>query len=389
MARPCALGLAAALVLAGPAAGIERRTLVVPRDYGTIQEAVDEAEPGDTVLIKPGVYHESVIVSSPGITIAGVDRFRTVLHGRDRLNNGISVQSASGVKVLNLTVRNYTANGVFFNDSDGYEMARIDSIKNRVYGLYAFDSYRGVIRDSFAWGSGDAGIYIGQCFDCRALITSVHAERNHFGYSGTNATGVTIEDSVWVRNGVGLFPNTLPYESEGPNRGTVIRGNLIASNNYDTVPAAGFTTIFGAPFGSGIWLYGVQNNVVEGNTLRDHERYGVVLSHAVESASAPVMNRVVDNSFSGSGMYPIAWDGSGYGNCFAGNELDAETGPPALQTLYACGTPVPLPGVPFAPVAADVLVATYLGPQTRRQDDDVPEPRRPRCQRGAPGCHRP
>src|SRR5690606_9836600 len=41
----------------------------VPDDYPTIQAAVDGADPGDLVLIGPGVYREEVQVSVPGITL--------------------------------------------------------------------------------------------------------------------------------------------------------------------------------------------------------------------------------------------------------------------------------------------------------------------------------
>ncbi len=40
-------------------------TVRVPADYPTVQEAVDHAEPGGMVLIAPGVYHESVVVTTP------------------------------------------------------------------------------------------------------------------------------------------------------------------------------------------------------------------------------------------------------------------------------------------------------------------------------------
>lgn len=36
--------------------------LVVPRDFPTIQSAVDAATPGSTILIKPGTYTEELVI---------------------------------------------------------------------------------------------------------------------------------------------------------------------------------------------------------------------------------------------------------------------------------------------------------------------------------------
>lgn len=40
-------------------------------DYTSIQEAVDSAKEGDTILIKEGIYNERVTVTTPGLTIMG------------------------------------------------------------------------------------------------------------------------------------------------------------------------------------------------------------------------------------------------------------------------------------------------------------------------------
>ena len=42
----------------------------VPRDYATIQEAVDAADPGDTISIQPGAYSEAVSIDKD-ITLTG------------------------------------------------------------------------------------------------------------------------------------------------------------------------------------------------------------------------------------------------------------------------------------------------------------------------------
>lgn len=47
----------AMICAAGP---IRAATLHVPKDYKTIQTAIDAAKPGDTVLVEPGVYREQV-----------------------------------------------------------------------------------------------------------------------------------------------------------------------------------------------------------------------------------------------------------------------------------------------------------------------------------------
>ena len=369
----------------------DRPVLVVPNEFPTIQKAVDVAKPGSTIKIRPGVYRESVAVKTPRLVIRGVDRFRTVLHGGDKKPNGFIVDGANNVRITNLTVRNFTGNGIFFNNVNGYRADHIDAIKNRTYGLYAFNSYNGVFRNSFGWGSGDSAFYIGQCLGCGGLIENVVSRYNFLGYSGTNASGVVIRKSVFKDNGAGVVPNTLPTEDLAPNRGTLIYNNVITNNNYKTIPEKGFSEFVSIPFGTGVWLAGTMNNKVLDNVITDHNSYGVLVTESIHPDSLPMNNQVLSNVVRNSDFdedgygYDLAWTGEGADNCFTGNDIKGPTGPPDIQTLYACANR-PFTGVPFPVVTAHVS-ASLCCPQTREQKEP-PEPNRPSCQRGRPGCRR-
>ena len=106
----------------------------VPEDHPTIQNAVDAADPGDLVLIGPGVYKEAVSVTTPGLVIRGTDRNEVILDGELTRENGFAV-TADGVAIENITARGYTVNGFFWNGVTGYRGSYLTAIDDWVYGL--------------------------------------------------------------------------------------------------------------------------------------------------------------------------------------------------------------------------------------------------------------
>ena len=60
------------------------KTIVVPTDYPTIQQAIDSANNGDTILVKKGYYPETLIVNK-SISIVGEDRNLTIIDGQKKL----------------------------------------------------------------------------------------------------------------------------------------------------------------------------------------------------------------------------------------------------------------------------------------------------------------
>lgn len=327
------------------------RTLAVPADYETISDAVAAAEPGDLVLVSPGVYTETVTVEVEDLVIRGTDRNEVIIDGEFERENGIIVFS-DGVAVENLTARNHVANGVFFTGDygkgvtlEGYRASYVTAHNNGLYGVYAFNATKGVFEHSYGSGHPDSAFYVGQCNPCDAVLTDLVAERNMLGYSGTNSTGVTIVDSVWRENRSGMVPSSLFSEALYPNSGTAIVGNLVVDNNSTEAPDS---ESFGFAYGTGIVLAGASNIVVERNLVRGHVLAGIAITDLPASENpdtgedetfVPEDNVVRDNVVSENtydlGYVTVEQASRLFGNCFEGNE-PTTTFPEGLEDLAPC-----------------------------------------------------
>ena len=72
----------------------------------TIQGKVDEAQPGDTIMIAAGTCNENVVVNKDGITLAGAGQDSTVIDGDNIDASGILVKGQQNVTIKDLTVQN-------------------------------------------------------------------------------------------------------------------------------------------------------------------------------------------------------------------------------------------------------------------------------------------
>lgn len=315
------------------------RTISVPKDVKRIQSAVDRAPPGSLILVAPGVYRESVTVTTDRLVIRGLDRNRVILDGGFKLDNGIKVLGADGVAVENMTARNFTTNGFFWTGSKGYRGSFLTSRRTGYYGIYAFDSTDGIFEHLYGAGSSDAAVYIGQCFPCNALVTDVIGEYNGLGFSGTNAGGnMVIMNSVWRSNRVGIMPNSGDGELNPPQRQLAVVGNLVYGNNNGRTPARDTALRYQ---GNGILVAGGNDDLVRHNRVFDHDIAGIgVVPFPDKTVWLPNRNRVLDNVVSDSREADLVWSG-GEGNCFAGNRFITSKPSNIERALPCVGTPVP------------------------------------------------
>ena len=299
-----------------------------------------------------------------------------ILDGNFELDNGVRVLGASGVAVENLTAQNYTNNGLFWTAVDGYRASYITAYRNGDYGVYTFDSVNGLFEHSYASGSPDAGFYIGQCFECNAVMDDVIAEYNGLGYSGTTSGGnLYIINSRFNNNRAGINTNSATYELCYPQRQTTIVGNLVYDNNQADTPAIDDAIL---AMNNGILVEGGIGNVIERNLVYGHDKVGIGLipfaefePNDVEPSSdmwdkpcsetrdlpladpadieaifwKPMNNRVVGNVTEDNGVADIALsalnsdlsvvDPTTLGNCFSDN-VHTTSAPADLEGIVPC-----------------------------------------------------
>jgi parallel beta-helix repeat protein len=363
------LALVVALVaLAAPARAAACRTIAVA---GSIQAALAEAQPCDWILVPPGTYRESLVVTTPNVHLRGLNRNTVVLDGRHRAAaNGIEIR-ASGVTVENMTVRNFDGQAgtggrqVWWNGTAspsgvhgwrGRYLTTYDTGLAGSFGLAASNAFAGAWDHVYASGFADAGLSLAGCRDCRVTVTHAFAERNAVGLSAVNAGGhLVVQDSVLARNSTGLAASSratvdLPAPQLGicaagssatapaslastrVARCTIFRRNRIESN--DNLAAPFDPEAAPLPWGTGIVLGGSYGDSVANNIVTGNANFGVLLHELADpSTDAPdaaffasTGNRVARNVVRGS-RWDLALEGGllgatqSVGNCVSANLL--------------------------------------------------------------------
>ncbi len=274
-----------------------------------------------------------------------------VFDGEDIRPNAIEVL-ADGVNLENMSAHNFTANGFYWDEVEGFAGRYLTVWNVGLYGIYAISSRSGIMEQSYVSGAADAAFYIGECQPCDATIRNVTATLSAVGYSGTNAGGnLVVEDSRWLLNSVGILPNSFEVGLEPPpQRDATFRRNEVVGSGTVVTPR---TTPLGGYHGVGIGIAGGQANLVEGNDVRGSTRYGIAVFTAIDRTSSwiPGRNTVAGNKVSDSGIADLALaGGTGIDNCFRDNQV-ATSLPAGLEG--GCASP----GTTDPQVEADLVRA--------------------------------
>ena len=342
-----AVHLARAERVARPAPERAPRTITVGA-AGSIQAAVDQARPGDTIEIEPGTYRQSVLVDVDRITLRGLVKHgqRAILDGEGELTDAV-IASGHGFTIEGLALRNYTSNGITVQGATGVAFRDLVVDNTGLYGVYPVECRDVRVERVVVTGARDAAIYVGQSADIVVRDNEVH----------DNVTGIEIENSVNAlvegnhahENTGGILVFLLPNNPSKVGSDTRVVNNRVIANNHPNFgdPSAIVSRV---PPGTGVFIMAADRTEVTGNEVRGNDSLGIAVvsltgvlppGTSFDVGVIPEGNWIHGNTLAGNGRNPapaikamagrgvdLLWDGSGWDNAW--RQPGATAFPPLL-----------------------------------------------------------
>jgi nitrous oxidase accessory protein len=284
-------------------------TIIVPDDYPTIQEAVNAAHQGDTVLVRSGTYRENVVVNK-SISLTGESPANTKV-------NGGSTAPALHITAGNTIVSGFTIqNGVYtvFVDRCSSNIIEKNVFQGGFDGIFFWHSDNNTVdKDEFS-GTFDYGVLLGgYCSD--STVRDNIVEHTWYGIGLWDSSSNTVYNNTIENTGSGAAPSgfepagILVYDHSKDNK---IIGNRLSNNDWNGIAV----------------VLNSAGNVISDNTVSSSYYYGVW----VENSSGNFFNH---NLFNNQKQFYIenagnTWDdsypsGGNYWSDYTG--VDVKKGP--------------------------------------------------------------
>lgn len=260
-------------------AGAPNTITITVEAGGSIQEAVKTAEPGTTIVIKPGTYNETVYIDKDNIRLIGliVKGERPRLDGLGKLNDAI-LYSGNNIVVENLSITGYKGNGIMGQAGNNFEIRNNVIADTGVYGIFPQLGKNGVVEHNVVSGIEDAAIYIGMSDNIQVSHNDVFD--SVAGIEIENSRHAIVENNVVYNNTGGILAFVTPGLPIKTTYDVIIRNNFIAGNNHPNFGAPG-STVAGIPAGTGVLIMAADQVVIEDNIIKDNKNTGIlIVDHA-------------------------------------------------------------------------------------------------------------
>lgn len=204
-------------------------------DYNSIQEAINNAEAFDDILIHHGSYEENIFIDKQGLNIKSYDLTKpAIIQARDNRKSVISLNS-SDVKIESLIIKD--ALGSSYNDHIAGIYVNTNTSNNTLKNIKLINNDNGIIIKNSDYN---------HIINCNATKNQY---RGMFVYQSNNNT---IRDNIFNLNRYGL---TLKESSKND-----LEGNTFKENN-----------------GPGLSVFDSKENLIKSNISNNNNNHGIQL----------------------------------------------------------------------------------------------------------------
>lgn len=359
----------AATIWCAPSTAQARMIRVAPTgSTSAIQTAVDEAAPGDTIVVAPGTYSgPTVSVKTSGLTITGSkaaivdatgDTYGITVGTQLTFDPGPSCPAygVSDFDISGLSVRNAEETGIFLFGVDKFKVSGGDYLNNGEYGIFPRCSRDGLIGQNSGGGGNDATIYVG--VDENTIVEKNRLAGGELGIELENTTNTVVRGNKLTDNTTGIFVIVLPNLPTSSTETALVEGNVVHKNNRPnpfppvcqapgTPPGCVeefFDDLQLLPSGSGIVNVGGHNVTIRGNVANGNDTVGIGVVENPFGFGSSNDTVVVNNTIMQNGKSPdprtqgsgdvVYLDNPANGSCISGNVFKTAFFP--LGTPPAC-----------------------------------------------------
>jgi len=317
----------------------EEWNIIVPDDYPTIQEAIDQAAVGYRILVREGVYRENIVVDTSFLTLHGEDKNTTVIDGGVIGRVITATKNANGFNISGFTIQSryrLFAGLYFFSD---YSLVEDNILKNcnigvvlrentnchitsnrfsdDNYGVWTWMCTNSTIEDNIIENNRLDGVVTQHSTDiftrgndiednfyngilqirCSSSLIQSNGVSNN-GENGIqifNSNNGTFENNEIIQNGYELLSEGIQFYK---STYMVIKDNVIRNNRDNGIH----------------FCFYCNNNIISENTISNNGWHGI-------SCVCFISNKIINNSITSNENYGIALYFQSNNNTISGNTV--------------------------------------------------------------------
>jgi parallel beta-helix repeat protein len=254
-----------------------------PGNYSTIQSAIDDANPGDTVFVYKGTYYENIIINKK-ISLIGEDKNTTIIDGGGTSGRDVVNVSSHWVNISGFTLQNsglHTAGITIFNFNTSNTILAGNIITNNYHGIYLFGPYNNTINGNIITHNTGNGIYLS--FSSNNTIKGNIITHNNFENICLNFSNNNFIDDNTCSNSIDSHGIALIDFSDNNK----VQNNICHNNHI---------------VGIGLWLS--QGNCIVNNSCSNNIDNGIYLNF---SEGNTIDNNTCTNSVDYNGIVLVEW----------------------------------------------------------------------------------